>query len=74
LARIWRNLNGTYALLASAAAPANTGLLSFSASGSTLTLSLNGNVLATATDSALSSGSVGMRGAGGATFDNFVAF
>jgi hypothetical protein len=72
-ARIWRNLNGGYALLASGVAPANAGVLSFNVSGSSLILSLDGNVLATATDSALASGSVGLRGAAGATFDNFSA-
>jgi hypothetical protein len=70
-ARIWRNLNGAYTLLATAVASTDTGLLRFEVSGSSLKLFLNGNQLASATDSALTTGSVGMRATNGGAFDNF---
>jgi len=81
---IWRNLNGNWTLLNSTppgSAPllTRTGKLVFIANGSTLTLEMydpTGTTLRasiTATDTTLKSGSVGIRGAAGSTFDNFVA-
>src|SRR5262249_4980039 len=49
-----------------------TGTLKFKVTGSTLELSLDGTVVASATDSALTkAGSVGVRGFGATTFDTF---
>ncbi len=73
--KIWRNLSGTWRLLGQGNAPAAAGGLRFDVVGSALALSLDGTILATASDTVLRSGSVGLR-AGGPTVavDTFEAF
>jgi hypothetical protein len=78
-AQIWRNLNGSWTLLASVVVTPSllqvsggqvSALLRFEAIGETLKLYV-GNVLMThTTDAALVVGSVGLRGGQGVTFDN----
>ena len=61
-ATIWKNIGGVYTKLSTGlTVESGTGTLEFQTIGSTLTLLLDGNVLATATDTHLASGSVGMR-------------
>jgi len=75
VAQIWRNIGGVWQLLAARAAPKGSGLLQFDVVGSSLTLSLNGQVLLGVRDNAITRpGSVGMRITGaGNRLDNFVA-
>lgn len=73
--KIWRNLSGRWRLLAQAAAPAGAGSLQFDAIGNVLTLSLDGRTLATASDSAIAAGSVGLRASGPeVAIDQFEAY
>lgn len=76
-AQIYRNLNGTYTLLAETTVdPAfrGHGTLQFDALGTTFTLSLDGEVLVTASDSAiLSAGRVGIWGYNTVVFHDFSA-
>lgn len=70
-ARIYRNIGGTWTLLKSATVGTGTGLLRFDVMGNSLRLYVNGSLLASATDTAISgAGSVGVRGLNG-VFDNF---
>lgn len=74
-AKIWRNLAGAWQLLSQGAAPTATGLLRFDALGSVLALSLDGTTLATASDSAIATGSVGLRiGGAGVSVGRFEAY
>ena len=74
-AKIWRNLAGAWQLLSEGAAPTATGLLRFDALGSVLALSLDGTTLATASDSAIATGSVGLRiGGAGVSVGRFEAY
>src|SRR5262249_39834804 len=73
-ASIWKNIDGTLVLLALGSTVRNaTGALSFKLTGSSLELSLDDTVLASAIDTSLTTGSVGMRLSLGATLDNFSA-
>ena len=70
--QIWRNVGGTWSMLASGTASSNSGLLSFSVVGDSLTLSLGSTVLTQVADSQITSaGTVGVRGVSGAAWDNF---
>ena len=72
--QIWRNVGGTWSMLASGTASSNTGLLSFSVVGDSLTLSLGSTVLTQVADAQITSaGTVGVRGVSGAAWDNFRA-
>lgn len=70
-AYIYRNLNGVWTILASARVTTGTGTLRFEAVGSSLKLFLNGQLVALAYDSALASGTVGLRASTSASFANF---
>jgi hypothetical protein len=73
-ATIWKNVGGAYTRLAKRlTVGSGTGELEFQASGSTLMLVLEGNVLAIATDTDLASGSVGLRLGEDATVSSFDA-
>ncbi len=73
-ATIWKKVSGVWTKLAtSAAISTGTGTLNFQVIGSTLQVSMNGNVLATAIDTDLGSGSVGMRLGLNTTLANFTA-
>jgi subtilisin family serine protease len=72
---IWRNVGGQWTLLASGAAGGSAGLLEFTVVGSSLSLSFNGSVVATASDTAITgAGGVGLRQWGaGVAVDDFAA-
>jgi hypothetical protein len=75
-AYIYRNVNGTWTELAAQtySGSVTNATLQFDAVGSSLTLSLNGSIIASATDTTLTTGSVGMRDSnGGAIMSNFDA-
>lgn len=73
-ATIWRNGTGTYTKLATGLTVGGApGTLTFEAVGPSLKLLLGGQVLAVASDSALTSGSVGIRLGPDATVDDFSA-
>jgi len=74
-ATIWKNVGGALTKLTKGlTVSSGTGTLTFDIHGSTLTLSLNGSsVLATATDTDLVSGSVGLRLGEDATVSSFEA-
>jgi hypothetical protein len=85
-AQIWRNLGGVWSQLTlvnlkdlNAALNTGSGTLKFSASGTSLKLfwqptgAASATLVATATDSALTSGSVGMRAGQGAAVSSFAA-
>jgi hypothetical protein len=74
LAQIYVDLNGMWTLLSSASiGTSGQGTLLFSTSGSSLQLSWNGTLVASATDTHLSSGSVGMRIGEGTGITSFSA-
>jgi hypothetical protein len=73
-AAIYRHAAGGFSLLSSVTAVAGnpkTGKLRFDVAGNSLTLSLNGMMVASVSDAALTTGSTGMLSIGGGTFDNF---
>jgi hypothetical protein len=70
-AAIWRNVNGVWTQLASLPVAAGSGTLLFQVTGSTLRLSLDGVQVASATDTALTTGGVGLRTTQGTVVDNF---
>ncbi len=72
-ASIWRNVNGVWTRLAAQTVAGASGTLRFSVAGSSLRLFLNNVQVATANDSALSTGAVGVRASVSATIDNFSA-
>lgn len=75
-ARIFRNLHGTWTVLASTTLIgfSGTGHLEFDVIGSSLRLFLNSSLTLATTDSTIAGpGSVGMRGANGESFSNFNA-
>jgi hypothetical protein len=71
VAALWRNVNGAWTQLASAATGSSSGTLLFRLAGSQLRLFLNGNLLVSAADTALTTGGVGIRTTQGAVVDNF---
>jgi pectate lyase len=74
-AEIWQNLSGTWTELASQAltglSPSATFTLRFDVSKTSLKLSVNGTLEASATDSTLTWGQVGIRSSAGAAIDDF---
>ncbi len=70
-ALIYRNVNGVWALLSSRRVARGTGVLRFDAIGSSLKLFLDGAEVGAASDTALTSGGVGIRASQGATVDDF---
>lgn len=69
---IWRNLNGTWALLASGQATSNGGELRFDVLGDRLTVFLNDEAKASVTDRSLTgSGRVGIRSWSGVDYQQF---
>jgi hypothetical protein len=72
-AEIWRNLSGTWTRLARTEVGTGAGQLRFEAIGKTLNLYLDGNLVISAKDGALATGSIGIRSSGAASFDNFLA-
>ena len=73
-ATIWKNVGGAQTKLTKGlTAGSGSGTLEFQTIGSTMTLLLDGNVLATATDTDLVSGSAGMRLGQDATVSSFQA-
>src|SRR5262249_9691958 len=61
-ATIWKNVGGAYTLLTTGlTVSGGTGTLEFETVGSTLSLLLDSDLLAQVTDTALTSGSIGMR-------------
>jgi hypothetical protein len=75
VAQIWRNVGGVWHLLAARAAPRGGGSLQFDVVGSALTLSMNGRLMLSVRDNAITRpGSVGVRITGAGTrLDNFIA-
>ncbi|MFQ3593031.1 MAG: Ig-like domain-containing protein, partial [Gemmataceae bacterium] len=72
LAAIYRVVNGVSTVLTSTAVTSTSGRLSFTLSGTTLALELDGNPLLSVNDSTfLNPGTVGIRGSGAVQFDNF---
>ncbi|HLW66793.1 MAG TPA: choice-of-anchor tandem repeat GloVer-containing protein [Gemmataceae bacterium] len=72
-AQIWRNLGGNWVELAAQNVAVSSGTLIFQVQGTSLRLLLNNSMVANAKDSALTSGSVGVRASAGATVANFSA-
>ena len=74
-AYLYKNVNGVFTLLQSTTVSggATSGTLEFVTSGTSLTLTYNGVLLLSVTDSSLSVGSVGMRSTAGATVTAFSA-
>lgn len=73
-AEIWRNVGGTWTQLRSTAVSSAAGALRFDVNGDTLTLSFNGDVVASVVDNAITApGTVGVRGAGGAYLNFFAS-
>jgi hypothetical protein len=75
-AYIDQNVDGTWTQLSAQtySGTVTNATLAFDAAGSSLTLSLNSSIVASATDTVLGAGSVGMRGYGaGAILSNFSA-
>ena len=71
-AAIFRNLNGAWTQIGVAMNVASTGgALTFQVEGTSLKLFLNGVLVAYGNDTALSSGTVGIRAFGGSTVDSF---
>jgi sugar lactone lactonase YvrE len=70
-ADIFRNIGGVWTLLASTPVGTGTATLRFEAFGPSLKLFVNGVLTAFASDTALTSGTVGLRSSGGITIDNF---
>ena len=71
-AQIWRRVNGVWKLLVSQNVT-SLGQLSFVTAGSSLQLYLNGSLAASATDTALTIGTVGLYGTKSSQFSNFSA-
>lgn len=72
--QIWRNLNGRWSRLAIGGATAAAGTLRLDLAGSRITLSLNGTVITTSTDTSLpAAGGVGLRGHDAAVIRQFTA-
>jgi len=72
LAEIVKNVDCAPSTLASAEVPSQGGTLRFTASGSSLTLSLDGDTIAFANDSSTVAGTIGVFASGiGVSFDNF---
>jgi len=71
---IWRRINGVWtALVSKNVTSAAAGNLAFTTVGSTLKVFLNTVEVASANDTLLTSGSVGMASIGNVAIDNFVA-
>jgi hypothetical protein len=71
-AGIWRVVNGVATQLTSANVASGSGQVTFTLSGTSLEMSLNGNPLLSVFDGVLSNpGSAGIRGVGASQFDNF---
>jgi hypothetical protein len=70
---IWKNVGGAWTQLAASATftGSGSGTLKFQVTGTSLQLFWNGTMLASAIDSSLTSGSVGMRLGQNATLDDF---
>ena len=69
-AQIWRRLSQTWLPLASAPISSGSGKLTFELEGSTLKLSLDDQLIVSATDSTIpDSGAMGIRGTAGAVFN-----
>src|SRR5262249_7500189 len=74
-ATIWKNVGGTYTpLVTGLTVSSGTGTLKFVTSGSTLQVFLDTTLLASVTDSSLTTGSVGMRLGQNASLGSFNAF
>jgi hypothetical protein len=73
VAAIYRNVNGAFTLLASKTISKRTflGLFKFNLVGSSLSLFLNDSLLASATDTSLTAGSVGVRLGANSGVNNF---
>lgn len=70
-AQIYRNVGGTWVLLASTTVASGNAVLRFDVIGDSLKLFVNGALAVSATDSMLATGKAGIRGAAGVSFDNF---
>jgi hypothetical protein len=72
--QIYRNVGGTWTRLAIGNTTSTTGVLQFDVVGTSLTLSLNGTVIAAATDGVITAaGGVGLRCFGTSTVDSYAA-
>ncbi len=69
---LYVNVNGTWTQLAATAVGSNTGTVALKVQGTALTLTY-GTATLTATDSRLTSGTAGIRGGAGVSYDNFSA-
>jgi len=72
-AQIYRNINGAWTLLSSQAILVSSATIRFDVTGSSLKLFVNGVLQTQATDTLLTTGSVGLFGSQGNTLDNFSA-
>ena len=72
-AEIWRMRHGKSMRLAQQNVTSGTGTLQFVTQGHSLTLSLDGQVVASATDHALAKGGIGVRSVSGAAVDDYQA-
>jgi hypothetical protein len=70
-ANIFRNVGGVWTLLASSSIASGTGTLRFESIGSTHRLYWNNVLIASATDSMLATGTVGLRSYMSVAYDNF---
>ncbi|MGF1581413.1 MAG: tandem-95 repeat protein [Gemmataceae bacterium] len=70
-AEIWRNVNGNFLQLGQENIAEPTGMLEFEVAGDNLALTLDDVELLVATDSLLTTGTVGFSGRAGATIDDF---
>jgi hypothetical protein len=73
-AQIKRRVAGVWTVLSNKSVGTHPGVIKFDVSGSTLTLSFNGNVLSTVHDTKISAaGAMGISGSKGSLFDDFSA-
>src|ERR1051325_5921976 len=72
-AYIFRNLNGAWTMLGSKTVSSTSGSLRFAVIGSSWQLFFDGALVVSASDTALTTGSVGVRATSGATFQSFSA-
>ncbi|MHB1035617.1 MAG: hypothetical protein ACYC0Y_13315, partial [Pirellulales bacterium] len=72
VAQMWRNVGGVWTQLSQQIVDSGTGNLKFDVVGSSLKLYLNNALVGNVQDTALSTGTLGVR-AGNSTYDNFAA-
>ena len=73
LVNLYKVIGTAQTTLTTATVNGNGGLLNFQTVGTTLNLYLNGTLIATAHDTTLTTGTVGIRSTGGAGFSNFTS-